>query len=216
MGVWRLAFGVWGSTGLAWRGVACNAGEPQATPPQRGTARKSTVTPMAACPIPVPPVRSSIISVSVRSVIVTGRIVGGTVKHWHWKRNRESDENSSLGLRLEQHRHGKNKRKDQKRSSHMGKLPDEPADHWLPSAAFLSIGTFLGKRIGGCGEAGRRNGDQEVAATLMTLCKRLMSNAERLDGFTKSNYVLARRTCGRSRRRRLHEAENSGKQRHEC
>jgi hypothetical protein len=184
---------------------------------------------MATYPEPVPPVRSSIISVSVRSVIVTGRIVGRTVKHWHWKRNRESDENSSLGLRLEQHRHGKNKRKDQKRSSHMGKLPDEPADHWLPSAAFLSIGTFLGKRIGGCWEAGRRNGvwgnktafrhgyiDQEVAATLMTLCKRLMSNAERLDGFTKSNYVLARHTCGRSRRRRLHEAENSGKQRHEC
>jgi hypothetical protein len=197
---------------------------------RRSGARKSTVTPMATYPEPVPPVRSSIISVSVRSVIVTGRIVGRTVKHWHWKRNRESDENSSLGLRLEQHRHGKNKRKDQKRSSHMGKLPDEPADHWLPSAAFLSIGTFLGetyprvlgKRVGVTASWETRllfrHGyiDQEVAATLMTLCKRLMSNAERLDGFTKSNYVLARHTCGRSRRRRLHEAENSGKQRHEC
>jgi hypothetical protein len=87
------------------------------------------IPPMATCPVPVPPVRSSIISVSVRSVIITRRIIARAVKHWHWKRNRESDENSSLGLRLEKHRHGKNKRKDQKKSSHIAKLLDEPADH---------------------------------------------------------------------------------------
>jgi hypothetical protein len=57
--------------------------------------------------------------------------VARAVKHWHWKRDRESDENSSLGLRLENHRHGKNKRKDQKKSSHITKLPDERADHWV-------------------------------------------------------------------------------------
>ena len=102
---------------------ACRPKALQATPLQR----KSTVAPMATCPVPVPPVRSSIVSVSVRSVVVTGRIIGRAVKRWHWKRNRESDENSSLGLRLEQHRHAKNKRKDQKQSSHISKLPDEPA-----------------------------------------------------------------------------------------
>src|SRR5271166_2641406 len=100
--------------------------------------RNSMVPPMATCPVPVPPVRSRIISVSVRSVIITGRIVARAVKHWYWKRNRESDENSSLGLRLEKHRHGKNKRKDQKKSSHIAKLPDEPADQRVTECRVFS------------------------------------------------------------------------------